>query len=82
MYAQTEKREKIMHYSIEEYNITSVSYNSEMKQYVIVCDTELTEEAVSMMLGVAVEEQHADWRARHISMGIEDDGKQYFMVAN
>ena len=37
----------------------------------IVCDTELSDETVSMMLGVAVEER-----------GAEDDGTQYFMVAD
>ncbi|MDA9938810.1 hypothetical protein N9C48_01735 [bacterium] len=60
-----------MHYAIQHYNIRYVSYNSEMKEYVIVCDTELTDETVSMMLGVAVEER-----------GAEDDGTQYFMVAD
>ena len=60
-----------MHYAIQHYNIRYVSYNSEMKEYVIVCDTELSDETVSMMLGVAVEER-----------GAEDDGTQYFMVAN
>ena len=60
-----------MHYAIQHYNIRYVSYNSEMKEWVIVCDTELTDETVSMMLGVAVEER-----------GAEDDGTQYFMVAN
>ena len=60
-----------MHYAIQHYNIRYVSYNSEMKEYVIVCDTELSDETVSMMLGVAVEER-----------GAEDDGTQYFMVAD
>ena len=60
-----------MHYAIQHYNIRYVSYNSEMKEYVIVCDTELSDETVSLMLGVAVEER-----------GAEDDGTQYFMVAN
>ena len=60
-----------MHYAIQHFNIRYVSYNSEMKEYVIVCDTELSDETVSMMLGVAVEER-----------GAEDDGTQYFMVAD
>ena len=60
-----------MHYAIQHFNIRYVSYNSEMSEYVIVCDTELSDETVSMMLGVAVEER-----------GAEDDGTQYFMVAN
>ena len=60
-----------MHYAIQHYNIRYVSYNSEMKEWVIVCDTELSDETVSMMLGVAVEER-----------GAEDDGTQYFMVAD
>ena len=60
-----------MHYAIQHFNIRYVSYNSEMKEYVIVCDTELSDETVSLMLGVAVEER-----------GAEDDGTQYFMVAN
>ena len=60
-----------MHYAIQHFNIRYVSYNSEMKEYVIVCDTELTDETVSMMLGVAVEER-----------GAEEDGTQYFMVAD
>ena len=60
-----------MHYAIQHYNIRYVSYNSEMKEYVIVCNTELSDETVSMMLGVDVEER-----------GAEDDGTQYFMVAN
>jgi len=62
---------RTMHYAIAVNNITSVSYNSEMSEYVIVCDTMLTEHTVSMMLGVAVEER-----------GAEDDGTQYFMVAD
>ena len=60
-----------MHYAIQHHNIRYISYNSEMKEYVIVCDTELADETVSVMLGVAVEER-----------GSEDDGTQYFMVAN
>jgi hypothetical protein len=60
-----------MHYAIEFYKIRCISYNAEQAEYVIVCDTELSDETVSMMLGVAVEER-----------GAEDDGTQYFMVAN
>ena len=60
-----------MHYAIQHYNIRYVSYNSEVGEYVILCDTELSDETVSMMLGVAVEER-----------GAEDDGTQYFMVAD
>ena len=48
-----------------------ISYNPEMGEYVIVCDTELSDETVSTMLGVEVEER-----------GAEDDGTQYFMLAN
>ena len=60
-----------MHHAIQHHNIRYISYNNEMKEYVIVCDTELADETVSKMLGVAVEER-----------GSEDDGTQYFMVAN
>jgi len=60
-----------MHYAIQHHNIRYISYNNEMKEWVIVCDTELADETVSVMLGVAVEER-----------GSEDDGTQYFMVAN
>ena len=60
-----------MHYAIQHHNIRQISYNSEMKEYVIVSDTELADETVSVMLGVAVEER-----------GSEADGTQYFMLAN
>ena len=60
-----------MHYAIHQHNIQLISYNPEMGEYVIVCDTELSDETVSTMLGVEVEER-----------GAEDDGTQYFMLAN
>ena len=60
-----------MHYAIHLHNIRSLSYNPEMGEYIIVCDTLLSEDTVSMMLGAEVEER-----------GAEDDGTQYFMLAN
>ncbi len=60
-----------MHYAIQQYNIRSISYNAEADEYVLVCDTLLPEDTVSAMLGVAVEER-----------GCEDDGTQYFMLAD
>ena len=60
-----------MHYAIQQYNIRSISYNAEADEYVLVCDTLLSEDTVCAMLGVAVEER-----------GCEDDGTQYFMLAD